>query len=196
PRTLRAAPRTGPNEPRATKRWRRDNPCGRAPPGIGRSDGDALAALRTARIDDGAAARGLHARTKAVGLLAMDRRRLESALHDGGEEGKAKPEIIADSTIVGHRRNHSPLWITSPDPGKISNRPPAFFHPPTHPSIAPIPMDLLWPSLAAELKKELPAQQYDTWIKPLRAEYQEDQLVLVAPNHHVLRWVRANLLAR
>ncbi len=57
-------------------------------------------------------------------------------------------------------------------------------------------MDLLWPSLAAELKKELPAQQYDTWIKPLRAEYQDDQLVLVAPNHHVLRWVRANLLAR
>ena len=56
-------------------------------------------------------------------------------------------------------------------------------------------MDSLWPSLAAELKKELPAQQYDTWIKPLRAERQEDQLVLVAPNHHVLRWVRSNLLA-
>ena len=33
-------------------------------------------------------------------------------------------------------------------------------------------MDSLWPSLAAELKKELPAQQYDTWIKPLRAERQ------------------------
>jgi chromosomal replication initiator protein len=57
-------------------------------------------------------------------------------------------------------------------------------------------MDSLWPSLAAELKKELPAQQYDTWIRPLRAERQDDQLVLVAPNHHVLRWVRANLLAR
>src|SRR5687767_3159223 len=57
-------------------------------------------------------------------------------------------------------------------------------------------MDSLWPSLAAELKKELPAQQYDTWIKPLRAERQEHQLVLVAPNHHVLRWVRSNLLAK
>jgi chromosomal replication initiator protein len=57
-------------------------------------------------------------------------------------------------------------------------------------------MDSLWPSLAAELKKELPAQQYDTWIKPLRAEHQDDQLVLVAPNHHVLRWVRSNLLAK
>jgi chromosomal replication initiator protein len=57
-------------------------------------------------------------------------------------------------------------------------------------------MDSLWPSLAAELKKELPAQQYDTWIRPLRAERQDNELVLVAPNHHVLRWVRANLLAR
>ena len=57
-------------------------------------------------------------------------------------------------------------------------------------------MDSLWPSLAAELKKELPAQQYDTWIKPLRAERQDDQLVLVAPNHHVLRWVRSNLLSK
>lgn len=57
-------------------------------------------------------------------------------------------------------------------------------------------MDSLWPSLAAELRKELPAQQYDTWIKPLRAERQDDQLVLVAPNHHVLKWVRMNLLGK
>ena len=57
-------------------------------------------------------------------------------------------------------------------------------------------MDSLWPSLAAELKKELPAQQYDTWIKPLRAERQGEDLVLLAPNHHVLRWVRSNLLAK
>ena len=57
-------------------------------------------------------------------------------------------------------------------------------------------MDSLWPSLAAELKKELPAQQFDTWIKPLRAERREGQLLLVAPNHHVMRWIRANLLAK
>ncbi|HSS28252.1 MAG TPA: DnaA N-terminal domain-containing protein, partial [Usitatibacter sp.] len=57
-------------------------------------------------------------------------------------------------------------------------------------------MDSLWPSLAAELRKELPAQQYDTWIKPLRAERQDDRLVLVAPNHHVLKWVRTNLLSK
>ena len=57
-------------------------------------------------------------------------------------------------------------------------------------------MDSLWPSLAAELKKELPAQQFDTWIKPLRAERRGEQLLLLAPNHHVLRWVRTNLLTK
>ena len=57
-------------------------------------------------------------------------------------------------------------------------------------------MDSLWPSLAAELRRDLPAQQFDTWIKPLRAERRGNQLLLVAPNHHVLRWVRANLLKR
>src|SRR5260221_4205556 len=57
-------------------------------------------------------------------------------------------------------------------------------------------MDSLWPSLAAELKKELPAQQYDTWIKPLRGDRQDDQPVLVAPSPHFLKYVRTNLLQR
>jgi len=57
-------------------------------------------------------------------------------------------------------------------------------------------MDSLWPSLAAELKRELPSQQFDTWIKPLRAERHGEQLLLLAPNHHVLRWVRSNLLTK
>src|SRR5689334_2274921 len=57
-------------------------------------------------------------------------------------------------------------------------------------------MDLLWPSLAAELKKELPAQQFAPWIKPLRAERHGEQLLLLAPDHHGRRWVRANRLAK
>jgi chromosomal replication initiator protein len=57
-------------------------------------------------------------------------------------------------------------------------------------------MDSLWLSLVSELKKDLPAQQYDTWIKPLRAERDGNQLRVLAPNHHVLRWIRANLLAK
>ena len=57
-------------------------------------------------------------------------------------------------------------------------------------------MDSLWLSLVSELKKDLPAQQYETWIKPLRAERHGNHLRVLAPNHHVLRWIRANLLAR
>src|SRR5688500_4645892 len=71
---------------------------------------------------------------------------------------------------------------------------PAAFQPLAKPTLPS--MDSLWPSLAAELKKELPAQQFDTWIKPLRAERQGEQLTLLAPNHHVLRWVRANFLSK
>ena len=57
-------------------------------------------------------------------------------------------------------------------------------------------MDSLWHSLVSELKKDLPAQQYDTWIKPLKAERRGNHLRVVAPNQHVLRWIRTNLLAR
>jgi chromosomal replication initiator protein len=57
-------------------------------------------------------------------------------------------------------------------------------------------MDSLWSSLSAELKNDLPSQQFNTWIRPLKARLRDNQLTLVAPNHHVMRWVKANLLAR
>ena len=57
-------------------------------------------------------------------------------------------------------------------------------------------MDSLWSSLSAELKNDLPSQQFNTWIRPLKARVRDNQLTLVAPNHHVLRWVKANLLTR
>lgn len=57
-------------------------------------------------------------------------------------------------------------------------------------------MDALWLSLASELKQDLPAKQFDTWIKPLRAERVGEELRLVAPNHHVVRWIRSNILER
>jgi len=57
-------------------------------------------------------------------------------------------------------------------------------------------MDSVWLSLASELKRDLPEKQYETWIKPLRAERVGDELRLVAPNHHVVRWIRSNVLER
>lgn len=57
-------------------------------------------------------------------------------------------------------------------------------------------MDSVWLSLASDLKRDLPEKQYETWIKPLRAERVGDELRLVAPNHHVVRWIRTNVLER
>lgn len=45
-------------------------------------DSDALAALRAASVDDGASRRGLHARTKTVGLLSARRGWLKRSFHD------------------------------------------------------------------------------------------------------------------
>src|ERR1700675_2153436 len=73
PRSLRGPRSTAPNDPRAAKRWRREYPSLRAFRGIGvpvdSDDGDALAALGAARVDDGAAAGRLHAHAKAMRLL-------------------------------------------------------------------------------------------------------------------------------
>src|SRR5690242_2349327 len=82
PRALRPLRSSAPNEPRASKRWRRENPCAGALGATRESlDGDALAALGAARVDDGAAAGRLHAHAKAVRLLPVRGGRLESALH-------------------------------------------------------------------------------------------------------------------
>ena len=53
-----------------------------------------------------------------------------------------------------------------------------------------------WPLCLERLEAELSAEDVHTWIKPLRAERHGEQLLLLAPNHHVLRWVRSNLLAK
>ena len=71
PRTLREPRSTGPKEPRAPKRWRREYPSSGRSAASRPLDGDALAALGAARIDDGAAAGRFHAHAKAVRLLPM-----------------------------------------------------------------------------------------------------------------------------
>jgi hypothetical protein len=58
---------------------------------MGVLDGDTLAALGAARIDDGAAAGRFHAHTKAVRLLSMGVRWLESALHLMLSSGRNRP---------------------------------------------------------------------------------------------------------
>lgn len=54
-----------------------------------------------------------------------------------------------------------------------------------------------WSFCLSRLEQELPQQQFNTWIKTLRAEPGEDGTwALVAPNRFVLQWVRERYLRR
>jgi chromosomal replication initiator protein len=56
--------------------------------------------------------------------------------------------------------------------------------------------DSLWKGCLQRLEKELPDQQLNTWIRPLQAEEQGNQLCLYAPNRFVLDWVREHFSPR
>jgi chromosomal replication initiator protein len=57
-------------------------------------------------------------------------------------------------------------------------------------------MNSFWRFCLARFEKELPPQQYKTWIKPLRIQADDNRLTLVAPNRFVLQWIRDKFLAR
>ncbi|MCX7115261.1 MAG: chromosomal replication initiator protein DnaA [Gammaproteobacteria bacterium] len=48
----------------------------------------------------------------------------------------------------------------------------------------------LWQRCLGYLQEEYPANQFNTWIRPLQAVFSEDGLVLLAPNRFVLDWVK------
>ena len=55
----------------------------------------------------------------------------------------------------------------------------------------------LWEQCLNALQQEFPSQQFNTWIRPLRADTcSESELVLVAPNRFVRDWVADKFLAR
>ncbi|TMH95294.1 MAG: chromosomal replication initiator protein DnaA [Betaproteobacteria bacterium] len=59
-------------------------------------------------------------------------------------------------------------------------------------------MQNLWDACLRRLEQELPAQQFNTWIRPLapEADAGADTLVLAAPNRFVLELVRERFFAR
>jgi chromosomal replication initiator protein len=59
-------------------------------------------------------------------------------------------------------------------------------------------MQNLWDACLRRLEQELPAQQFNTWIRPLAPESgaPDDTLVLTAPNRFVLELVRERFAAR
>ncbi len=53
-----------------------------------------------------------------------------------------------------------------------------------------------WQTCVNSLKNELPAQQFNTWIRPLQAESRSNELRLYAPNRFILDWVKDKFLGR
>jgi chromosomal replication initiator protein len=53
-----------------------------------------------------------------------------------------------------------------------------------------------WQTCLNCLKNELPAQQFNTWIRPLQAEACSNELRLYAPNRFILDWVKDKFLGR
>ena len=51
----------------------------------------------------------------------------------------------------------------------------------------------LWQACLEELSRELPEQQFNTWIKPLTAQVSQDQdkLTLFVANRFKMDWIRA-----
>ncbi len=54
----------------------------------------------------------------------------------------------------------------------------------------------LWKQCQAQLEEELSAQQFNTWIRPLRSAEKQDVLYLFAPNRFVQEWITERFLGR
>jgi chromosomal replication initiator protein len=58
-------------------------------------------------------------------------------------------------------------------------------------------MNKFWSHCLSQFEKELPAQQFITWIKPLSLQQNEAaSLIVIAPNRFVLQWVRDKFFTR
>lgn len=56
--------------------------------------------------------------------------------------------------------------------------------------------ETVWKKCADLLQEEYPAPQFNTWLRPLQAELQDDNLILFAPNKFVVEWIQKNFFNR
>ncbi|WP_018403318.1 chromosomal replication initiator protein DnaA [Marinobacter gelidimuriae] len=54
----------------------------------------------------------------------------------------------------------------------------------------------MWQQCLEVLRDEFPAQQFNTWLRPLQPDLLDGQLVLFAPNRFVMDWVNEKYLRR
>ena len=57
-------------------------------------------------------------------------------------------------------------------------------------------MENFWPACLSRFEKELSAQQFNTWIKPLHADVNNDVVRICAPNRFVMQWVKERFLKK
>lgn len=57
-------------------------------------------------------------------------------------------------------------------------------------------MENFWPTCLSRFEKELSAQQFNTWIKPLHTEIDGNAIRLLAPNRFVMQWVKERFLKK
>jgi chromosomal replication initiator protein len=57
-------------------------------------------------------------------------------------------------------------------------------------------LDQFWPACLARLEAELSSQQFNTWIKPLAAEANEEGIALFAPNRFIMQFIKDRFLGR
>src|SRR5688572_22654741 len=57
-------------------------------------------------------------------------------------------------------------------------------------------MNSFWRHCLTHFEKELPPQQFATWIKPLKVQTEGDVLTLIAPNRFALQWIRDKFCGR
>ncbi|MBA4697371.1 MAG: chromosomal replication initiator protein DnaA [Legionella sp.] len=54
----------------------------------------------------------------------------------------------------------------------------------------------IWQTCLDLLKEEYSSQQFNTWLRPLQAEFRDTNLILFAPNRFVVDWVKKNFYER
>lgn len=54
----------------------------------------------------------------------------------------------------------------------------------------------MWQQCLEVLRDEFPAQQFNTWLRPLQPDLRDGELVLFAPNRFVMDWVNEKYLRR
>jgi chromosomal replication initiator protein len=57
-------------------------------------------------------------------------------------------------------------------------------------------MEKFWSTCLSRFEQELSAQQFNTWIKPLQTELNDNVLRILAPNKFVQQWVKDRFLSK